>query len=120
MLLISLGFIIFLFIILFSGMYIGPGLAFLGIISFEYFMPRAAGMIGNVIYNSVASFTLSAIPLFMLMGEIILNTGISKLLYRAISKLLAPIPGGLTHSNIFSSAIFAAISGSSVVTASAS
>jgi len=119
MLLISLEIIIFLFIILFSGMYVGPGLAFVGIICFQYFMPRAAGMIGNVIYNSVASFTLSAIPLFMLMGEIVLNSGLSNSLYRGVSKLLAPIPGGLIHSNIFSSAIFAAISGSSVATASA-
>jgi len=109
--------IIFLFVILLSGMYVGPGLAFLGIIGFEYFMPRSAGMIGNIIYNTSASFTLSAIPLFMVMGEIVLNTDLSKSLYRGISKLLTPVPGGLVHSNIASSAIFAAISGSSVATA---
>lgn len=119
MLITSLWFIIFLLIMLFSGMFVGSAMTFVGIIGFEYFMPRSATMIGNVVYNSTASFTLSAIPLFILMGEIIINTGISKSLYRAISKLLNFLPGGLIHSNIFSCAIFAAISGSSVATAAA-
>lgn len=117
--LIVLWFMISLLVILLSGMYIGPALAFLGIINFEYFMPRSAGMIGNVNFNSISNFTLSAIPLFLFMGEIVLNTKISGLLYRGISKILSPIPGKLLHSNILSCALFGAISGSSVATASA-
>ena len=119
MLLIVLWFVISLFVILFSGMYIGPGLAFLGIINFEYFMPRVTGMIGNTTFNSISNFSLSAIPLFMFMGEIVLNTNISKSLYRGLSKMLAPIPGGLLNSNIIACTFFAAISGSSIATASA-
>lgn len=114
-----LWFVISLLLILFSGMYIGSGLAFLGIINFEYFMPRAVGMIGNINFNSIASFTMSSIPLFMFMGEIVLNTEISKSLYRGLSKILSPIPGGLLHSNILACAFFGAISGSSIATASA-
>jgi len=110
-------FIALLLIILGSGIYIGPGLALLGIVGFEYFIPRMTGMIGTILYNSTASFTLAAIPLFLFMGEIITRTGISQSLYRGISKWLSPLPGGLIHSNIFSCSLFAAISGSSVATA---
>jgi len=119
MLLTVLWFVISLFVILLSGMYIWSGLAFLGIINFEYFMPRVTGMIGNAAFNSISNFNLSAIPLFMFMGEIVLNTNISKSLYDGLSKMLAPLPGGILNSNIAACTFFGAISGSSVATASA-
>lgn len=119
MITIGIGFFIFLLIVVALGMHIGPGLALIGVVGFEIFTPRAAGMIGNSMFNSIASFTLSAIPLFMFMGEIILNSKISIRLYEGLNDLLRPIPGVLLHSNIISCAFFGAISGSSIATAAA-
>ena len=72
---------------------------------------------GDILWNNSDSFTLVAIPLFVLMGEIILRTGVSPRFYRTLAKLLAPFPGGLTHANIAGCAVFSALSGSSVATA---
>ena len=60
---------------------------------------------------------LVAVPLFLLMGEILLRAGLSDRLYRALNVWLNRLPGGLLHTNIVSCAVFSAISGSSVATA---
>lgn len=75
--------------------------------------------LGSIAWNSVNSFVLTAIPLFIFMGEVILNSGVSARFYRGVSKWLESVPGGLLHSNIAASSIFAAISGSSVATTAA-
>lgn len=72
--------------------------------------------IGDVLWNQGNSFTLVAIPMFILMGEIILQTGLSRRFYRGLSVLLGRVPGGLAHANIVGCAMFSAISGSSVAT----
>ena len=74
-------------------------------------------MLGLVAWNTNTSFILVAIPLFILMGELLLWSGLSERLYRVLSHWLSPLPGGLMHSNIAACAIFAAVSGSSVATA---
>jgi tripartite ATP-independent transporter DctM subunit len=73
--------------------------------------------LGFVLWNTTNSFTLTAVPLFVLMGEIILVSGLSKRFYEGISGWLRPIPGGLAHSNILACAAFSAVSGSSTATA---
>ncbi|MGE0715862.1 MAG: TRAP transporter large permease [Alphaproteobacteria bacterium] len=73
--------------------------------------------IGDILWNTGNSFTLVAIPMFILMGEIILETGVSRRFYRGLATLLARAPGGLAHANILGCAMFSAISGSSVATA---
>lgn len=73
--------------------------------------------IGLVSWGSMNSFTLSAILLFILMAEILRESRLSLRVYHGLSKLVSPIPGGLLQTNIAGCAIFAAISGSSVVTA---
>ncbi len=60
---------------------------------------------------------LVAVPLFLLMGEILLRAGLSERLYRALNVWLDRMPGGLLHTNIVASGVFSAISGSSVATA---
>ena len=80
------------------------------------------GMLGlevlsSVIWNNAASYILVAVPLFLLMGELILRSGVSNYFYRGVVVLLGWLPGGLLHANIFSCAIFSAVSGSSVATA---
>ncbi len=115
----SIIIVVSILILLGSGMYISISLAFVGLIIFQLLIPGMTKIIGNVLYNTVANFTLTAIPMFLFMGEIILATGIIKSLYDGISKWVSPFPGGLIHSNIFSCSFFAAISGSSVATAAA-
>ena len=73
--------------------------------------------IGLVSWGSMDSFTLTAIPLFILMAEILQESKLSQRVYRGLSTLVAWMPGGLLQTNIAGCAIFAAISGSSVVTA---
>lgn len=73
--------------------------------------------LGDIVWNTANSFTLVAVPLFVLMGEIILRSGVSGRFYAGLSHLLYGIRGGLAHSNIAGCAMFAAISGSSTATA---
>ena len=112
----SLTLILTILLILASGMYISTGLAFLGVFILIVFRSTMIRILGNVLYNSTASFTLAAIPIFLFMGELVMRTGISKSLYNGVSKWLSPFPGGLLLSNILSCSLFAAISGSSVAT----
>jgi C4-dicarboxylate transporter DctM subunit len=106
--------------LLFGGVWIGTALGVTGIIGLTMVSGTALWQsFGEVYWNISNSFTLTAVPLFVFMGAIILRSGISKRFYKGISGWLRPIPGGLLHSNIVSCAIFAAISGSSTATAMA-
>jgi tripartite ATP-independent transporter DctM subunit len=80
------------------------------------------GMLGltavsSVVWNNANSYILIAVPMFLLMGEIILRSGVSSYFYRGVVVLLGRLPGGLLHANIASCAVFSAVSGSSVATA---
>ena len=73
--------------------------------------------LGDVMWENSIEFLLIAIPLFILMGEILLRSGIAERMYGALAQWLSWLPGGLMHSNVGSCALFAATSGSSVATA---
>lgn len=73
--------------------------------------------LGEVAWSSSNGFLLMSIPLFILLGEILLRSGIADRMYDAMSTWLAWLPGGLMHSNIGSCALFAATCGSSAATA---
>src|ERR1700733_9780536 len=73
--------------------------------------------IGLVTWGSMNSFTLTAIPLFVLMAELMQRSGLSFRIYRGLAKVVARLPGGLLQTNIVGCALFASISGSSVATA---
>jgi len=75
--------------------------------------------VGVVTWSSSNSFTLTAIPLFILMAEILLQTGLARRLYRGLAYATRGLPGGLMQTNIIGCALFSAISGSSVATAAA-
>lgn len=98
-----------------------PVAAVLGILSLsldEIFMRgRRSLMLGDFIWEQSIEFILVAIPMFILLGEIMLRSGIALRMYNAVAQWLSWLPGGLMHANIGSSAIFAATSGSSVATA---
>lgn len=73
--------------------------------------------LGDIVWNTTNTFTLVSIPLFVLMGEIILRSGIAGRFYNGVAVLLRRMPGGLAQTNIVGCAIFSAIAGSSVATA---
>jgi tripartite ATP-independent transporter DctM subunit len=73
--------------------------------------------LGEVAWQNGIDILLIAIPLFILMGEIMLRSGIAKNMYEALSHWLNWLPGGLMHSNIGACTLFAATSGSSIATA---
>ncbi|MBE9639152.1 TRAP transporter large permease [Salipiger mangrovisoli] len=75
--------------------------------------------LGIVSWGSANSFTLAAIPLFVLMAEILLGSGLSARLYNGVAPFMRRLPGGLLHTNIAGSGVFAAISGGSAPTAAA-
>jgi tripartite ATP-independent transporter DctM subunit len=79
--------------------------------------PRAAfGTLGSLPFDFASSFTLSAVPMFLLMGAIAYHTGLTKSLYKAARIWLNGLPGGLAVASNFASAGFAAASGSSLAT----
>jgi tripartite ATP-independent transporter DctM subunit len=108
-----------LFVLFFgSGIYIAAVLGTLALLAGFLFSDRPFWLfMGQVIWAPSSSFVLVAVPLFLLMGEILLRTGLSDQLYKALNVWLRRWPGGLLHTNIAACAVFSAISGSSVATA---
>lgn len=72
---------------------------------------------GEIVWNASSEYILIAIPMFVMLGEILLRSGIANRVYAAIATWLSWLPGGLMHANIGTCAMFAATSGSSVATA---
>jgi len=102
-----------------SGLPIGLGLALTGMAILHFVVGGATDLAVNAIWNVFTDFTLSAVPLFIFMGEILLVSGVSGRLYAAISPLFMRIPGKLLHTNIAVSALFGSVSGASTSTAAA-
>jgi C4-dicarboxylate transporter DctM subunit len=103
---------------LFGGVLIGTTIGIVGIMGITLASgTRLWPSLGDIVWNTTTSFTLVAIPLFVLMGEIILRSGVSRRFYSGISNLLTGVPGGLAHTNILGCAVFSALSGSTVATA---
>jgi tripartite ATP-independent transporter DctM subunit len=101
-----------------AGVYIAAALGLLGILIGLTFSDRPWwAFAGQTLWGPSSNFVLVAVPLFLLMGEILLRAGLSDRLYRALNVWLQRLPGGLLHTNIAACAVFSAISGSSVATA---
>ncbi len=101
-----------------AGIYVGAALGVLGLLAGFAFSDRPFWLfLGQTAWGPSSSFVLVAVPLFLLMGEILLRAGLSERLYRALNLWLNRLPGGLLHTNIVASGLFSAISGSSVATA---
>lgn len=98
-----------------------PVAAVLGVLSISldhlYMDGRLSLALGEFVWEKSKEFILVAIPMFILLGEIMLRAGIAQKMYAAVVQWLSWLPGGLMHANIGSSTIFAATSGSSVATA---
>ena len=97
---------------------VGAALGVLGLILDPlYSMLPLTRALGEITWGTSNEFLLVAIPLFIMLGEILLRSGIAERMYNAMSMWLGWLPGGLMHANIGASALFAATSGSSVATA---
>ncbi len=106
-----------LFALLGSGVWIGLALAGVAWIGMELFSSRPAGdAMAVTIWGSASSWTLTALPLFVWMGEILFRTRLSEDMFRGLAPWLERLPGRLLHTNIIGCTIFAAVSGSSAAT----
>ncbi len=115
--LIALLLIVLVFAFLGAGVWIGVAILGVAWIAMELFTDRIAGdSLALTVWGSLSSWTLTALPLFIWMGEILLKTRLSEGLFRGLAPWLQRLPGRLLHTNIIGCTIFAAVSGSSAAT----
>ncbi len=106
-----------LFILLGSGVWIGLALSGVAWLGMTLFSSRPAGDAMTVkIWGTSSSWTLTALPLFIWMGEILFRTRLSEDMFKGLAPWLEKLPGRLLHTNVIGCAIFAAVSGSSAAT----
>jgi tripartite ATP-independent transporter DctM subunit len=110
-------FLFVLFLLLGSGVWVGLALMGVAFVGMELFTSRPAGdTMLTTIWTASSSWTLTALPLFIWMGEILYRTRLSEDMFRGLSPWMARLPGGLVHTNIVGCTVFAAVSGSSAAT----
>jgi tripartite ATP-independent transporter DctM subunit len=116
--LLTLILVVSLAVMLMAGQWTAFALGICGVVVL-YLSKGLLGLtaLSSVIWNNANSYILIAVPMFLLMGEIILRSGVSTYFYRGVAVLMGRLPGGLLHANIASCAVFSAVSGSSVATA---
>ena len=113
----TIFFISVLLIFLGSGVWVGISMIGVSTIGMIMFTSRPVGdAMATTMWSMGSSWSLTALPLFVWMGEILFRTKLSENLFKGLSPWLAKLPGGLIHVNILGCAIFAAISGSSAAT----
>ncbi len=109
--------IVLLFVLLGGGLWIGISMVGVAWLGMELFTLRPVGdSMAVTIWGSLSSWTLTALPLFIWMGEILFRTRLSEGMFKGLAPWLSRIPGRLLHANIIGCAIFAAVSGSSAAT----
>src|SRR5262245_8784061 len=115
--LVTVALIAGLFVLLGAGVWIGLALSGVAWMAMELFSPRSAGdAMAITIWGTMSSWTLTALPLFVWMGEILFRTRLSEDMFRGLAPWLERVPGRLLHTNIIGCTIFAAVSGSSAAT----
>jgi len=113
----AVGLVVLLFLVLGSGLWIGLSLLGVGLIAMEFVSSRPVGdAMVLTIWGSSSSWTLTALPLFLWMGEILFRTKLSEDMFEGLAPWLNRLPGRLLHTNVLGSTIFAAVSGSSAAT----
>ena len=110
--------ILVLLLILVLAVPVAAGLGWLGMVLNQFYSPISLIVTtGEVTWSTTTSFILVAVPFYVLMGEIMLRTGMAERMYTAIAQWVSWLPGGLMHSNVVACAVWGAPSGSSVATA---
>lgn len=114
---IAVGFIAMLALML-IGLPVAVSIIMVGVVGgfLAFGLPLVEAM-GGVVWGTLNNSVMTAIPLFMLLGELLLRGGIADRMYESLAVWLGRFPGGLLHTNIGCCALFAATSGSSVATA---
>jgi tripartite ATP-independent transporter DctM subunit len=109
--------ILALFALLGTGVWIGLALTGVAWVGMQLFSPRPAGdAMAVTVWGAASSWTLTALPLFIWMGEILFRTRLSQDMFHGLAPWMNRLPGRLLHTNIIGCAIFAAVSGSSAAT----
>jgi len=113
----TIFFISLLLFLLGSGIWVALSMIAVSAIGMLLFTTRPVGdAMATTIWGTSSSWTLTALPLFVWMGEILFRTKLSENLFKGLSPWLSKLPGGLIHVNVLGCALFAAISGSSAAT----
>ena len=110
-------FLFVLFLLLGTGVWVGLALMGVAWVGMELFTTRPVGdVMLTTVWSASSSWTLTALPLFIWMGEILYRTRLSEDMFRGLAPWMAGLPGGLVHTNIVGCTVFAAVSGSSAAT----
>ena len=118
--LLPIGFLIVLIMLFFLliGVRISLALGMVGLLGLCFLLPQPQlSLVAERSWNSVNSFTLTAIPMFVLMGGLLLRSGVTTQMFDALLRWFGRTPGGIAHASIGACGIFAAVSGSSLATA---
>jgi len=106
--------IVILLILFVMGMPVGFAMAFVGFVGFSYLVSPDAGLnlLARDVFSNLSSYSLTVIPMFLLMGSVAFVSGTSRRLYSACHTLFGQMRGGLAMATILACAGFAAICGS--------
>ena len=116
--LLSIALIVFLFLLLATGLWVALTLALVGVLGIALSSQASPGAVfATSVWGASSSWTLTALPLFIWMGEILFRTRLSADMFAGLAPWLGRLPGRLLHVNVIGSGIFAAVSGSSLATA---
>jgi C4-dicarboxylate transporter, DctM subunit len=125
-LILSIIIIVVMFVFLLSSLWIGISLILTGIVGmllFDHHLPpvisiydKIGDLLASSLYDALNSWSLAALPMFILMGEILYKSSISTRLLNGLKPWLSYIPGSLLHVNVAACSLFAAVSGSSAAT----
>ena len=106
-----------MFLLLASGVWIAPTLMAVAAVAIDVVAGRPAGAsIATTAWSTTSSWTLTALPMFIWMGDILFQSRLSEDLFKGLSPLMRRVPGGLLHTNVLGCTLVAAVSGSSVAT----
>src|SRR5258706_10382613 len=108
-----------MFLLFAMGLEISISMGIVGVLGLLYLKGWTVGLgvVGSIAWSNATSFSFIALPLFIFMSAVLLHSGIGKGLFTAVSKWVGFLPGGMAVAALFSCALFAAVSGSSVATA---
>ncbi|WP_191086039.1 TRAP transporter large permease [Roseococcus microcysteis] len=108
--------LVLLIFLLASGVWVALGLAATGYVAMALVHPSPGLFLAGAYWESAASWTLAALPMFIWMGEILFRTRLSNELFNGIAPWVRRLPGRLMHVNIFACGLFGCVSGSSAAT----
>ncbi len=104
--------------LLIVGVRVALALGIMGLLGLLFLLPTPQlSVLAERSWNSVNTFTLTAVPMFVLMGALLIRSGVTREMFDAMGKWFGRTPGGLAHATVGASAVFAAVSGSSLATA---